>query len=305
MDTSDLRKNIKIGIISLFMIIVIFVLIRMALIFIGANDANAFMEFWRGTVTDPFVTIFNGVYPNWKLGRFTVETASLLSIFSFIILALLTAKLVSSFVDSDPKKIFIRFIDSIFKFLEIILIFRFFLRLTGAQGEASFTTFLYNLSFIVYEPFVGILPSFNFGPQDQYLFETSTLIAIIIIIIFDILQEGLMGRMLKEKEYSYDEKYRNPYEQPSQESNPYNIGTQQALQPQQSQPQAQPNTININVNSNPNDPNPFANQQQQSQTQQAGNVGVDDRRPKQIQNPQGQQDNYNPYAIGQQGGDTN
>lgn len=63
----------------------------------------------------------------------------------------------------------------IFGIIEILLAFRFVLRLLGANPESGFADFIYSLSGVFMAPFFGLFdePAFNGG-----VFEWSTLVAI-------------------------------------------------------------------------------------------------------------------------------
>jgi hypothetical protein len=47
---------------------------------------------------------------------------------------------------------------------------------------------------VIYEPFKGILPGFSI-PSINAVFETSTIIAIVVIIIFDVITEGIIEHL--------------------------------------------------------------------------------------------------------------
>jgi YGGT family len=76
--------------------------------------------------------------------------------------------------------------------LEVILLLRLFLRLLGASEASGFVMFLYGLSHIFVAPFNGI---FNDQTQGSSVFETSTLIA---MIVYALLAWGIvsLGRLV-------------------------------------------------------------------------------------------------------------
>lgn len=69
----------------------------------------------------------------------------------------------------------------VFTILEILLAFRFILKLAGASLSSGFVTFIYDLSgFFVY-PFEGIFrKTFTEGAETTSVFEPSTFVAILV-----------------------------------------------------------------------------------------------------------------------------
>ena len=57
-----------------------------------------------------------------------------------------------------------RIVWYIFYFIQIILLFRLFLKLIGASTAAPFTQFMYNLSLPFARPFLNIVSSWSFPP---------------------------------------------------------------------------------------------------------------------------------------------
>ncbi len=72
----------------------------------------------------------------------------------------------------------------IFGFIEIVLAFRFVLKLLGANPEAGFTKFVYGLSTPFAAPFLNIFRATpNQGVETTSFFEWSTLVAAIVYIV--------------------------------------------------------------------------------------------------------------------------
>lgn len=72
----------------------------------------------------------------------------------------------------------------IFGFIEIVLAFRFVLKLLGANPDAGFTKFVYGLSSPFAGPFVGIFQSSaNRGVETTSFLEWSTLVAAIVYVV--------------------------------------------------------------------------------------------------------------------------
>ncbi len=64
--------------------------------------------------------------------------------------------------------------------LDILLILRFFFKLIGADPQNPFAMFLYSFTGFFLYIFRGIVPNAVFGPSGQFVFEWSTIIAMII-----------------------------------------------------------------------------------------------------------------------------
>lgn len=72
----------------------------------------------------------------------------------------------------------------IFGFIEIVLAFRFVLKLLGANPEAGFTNFVYALSTPFAGPFLDIFSaSANQGAETTSYFEWSTLVAAVVYVV--------------------------------------------------------------------------------------------------------------------------
>lgn len=72
----------------------------------------------------------------------------------------------------------------LFGFIEIVLAFRFVLKLLGANPEAGFSAFVYNISAPFAAPFASMFhASTNQGVETTSLFEWSTLVAAFVYIV--------------------------------------------------------------------------------------------------------------------------
>jgi len=72
----------------------------------------------------------------------------------------------------------------LFGVLEILLVFRFVLKLLGASASSSFVNLIYGLSGVFTFPFEGIFRMwFGQGSETTSVFEPSTLVAIIVYAI--------------------------------------------------------------------------------------------------------------------------
>src|SRR4030066_554591 len=74
-----------------------------------------------------------------------------------------------------------RLVYFFFGALEILLVFRFVLKLAGANPTSAFVGFIYGLSGIFVSPFAGIFRrGYTQGVETTSVFEPSTLIAILV-----------------------------------------------------------------------------------------------------------------------------
>lgn len=64
--------------------------------------------------------------------------------------------------------------------LEIVLAFRFFLRLAGANPAAGFTSFIYAISYPFAEPFIAVFRATVVGDK---VFEWTTLLAMVVYLL--------------------------------------------------------------------------------------------------------------------------
>ncbi|MFA5069737.1 MAG: hypothetical protein WC528_00445 [Patescibacteria group bacterium] len=72
----------------------------------------------------------------------------------------------------------------IFGFIEIVLAFRFVLKVMGANPDAGFTKFAYGLSYPFAAPFLSIFqPTANKGIETTSFFEWSTIVAAIVYVV--------------------------------------------------------------------------------------------------------------------------
>ena len=195
-DASKVRRIINTLVFGIFGFIVAIIFIRILLKLLGANPEAGFVVFWY-QLSNNFVGSFQGIYPSLETTatRNVIEVYSLIAMMFYLILALLSAKLFTSVTQPTKLDIINTFIDGVFKFIEFFLITRFILKITGANVISLFVNFIYSVSAIIYEPFTGILPTYKVG---TITFETSTLIAIIIIIIFDLVTENLVKNLRKD-----------------------------------------------------------------------------------------------------------
>jgi hypothetical protein len=83
--------------------------------------------------------------------------------------------------------------------LEILLAFRFILKLLGANAEAGFTSFVYGATYICTAPFLSV---FRMTKVSGSIFEWTTLLAILVywLVAFGIIKLFLMGKTVSTPE---------------------------------------------------------------------------------------------------------
>ncbi len=187
-----IQSGIKTLIFSIFSIIIGLIVIRLFLKLVGANPYNDFAKFWY-SFTDTFVYPFNKIYPSITIGRMIIETYSIVAVLFYILIALISSKSATSPFEDTRKQAIIEIVDSLFKITEFLLITRFIFKITGASISAPFVDLIYKASWIVYEPFATLLPAIKI---DFAIFELSTLIATVVIIILDIVTEQFLYSLL-------------------------------------------------------------------------------------------------------------
>lgn len=188
----EAQNKIRTIIYSIFAVIIGFVLIRVLLKLVGVNPNNEFADFWY-TFSDVFVEPWAIIYPNIISGKMIIEIYSIIAILFYIIISVVLSKSASSPFEDTRKQAIVEIVDSMFKVVEFLLITRFIFKLTAASTSAAFVRLIYDLSWIVYEPFATLMPAINF---EGARFEISTLIALIIIIVLDLVTEQLLFSIL-------------------------------------------------------------------------------------------------------------
>ena len=87
----------------------------------------------------------------------------------------------------------------IFYVIETLLVFRFLLRLIGANPEAAFTQFIYALSFPFAGPFLYVVPAMRVAGS---VFEWTTLLAMLVywVVAWGIVRLFVMGKPVSRAE---------------------------------------------------------------------------------------------------------
>lgn len=83
--------------------------------------------------------------------------------------------------------------------LQALLAFRFILKLTGANPDAGFTSFIYNITWPFANPFLAVFPT---TAVEGNIFEWTTLLAMLVywLIAIGIVRLLLMGRTVSTSE---------------------------------------------------------------------------------------------------------
>lgn len=83
--------------------------------------------------------------------------------------------------------------------IELLLVFRFALKLLGANAEASFTSFIYGITHIFVSPFLSV---FRISQVEGNIFEWTTLLAMSVywVVAISIIKLLLIGKTVSASE---------------------------------------------------------------------------------------------------------
>lgn len=198
MNLESLKIKLKVGVYISLSLIVAIIVVRILLKLLGANEESLFAIFWYD-LSYYFVGIFDGIYPVIEpaASNLVFETHSVVAVIVYTLLAGILSKSLTSISATSAVDRAKEILDVMFKLIEFFLCFRFILKLTGASTVSSFVQFIYSVSDIVYKPFTGLLPTFEFGTRGQFVLEISTLIAIVIVVFFDVVSDMLITTIKK------------------------------------------------------------------------------------------------------------
>lgn len=108
----------------------------------------------------------------------------------------------SSYTSSSTKPLYrgTQVIWYVLGIIEVLLAFRFILKLLGANAGAGFTSFVYGITYVFATPFLTVFRSSQIVTGS--IFEWTTLLAIIVywIVAMGIVQLFLMGRTVSTPE---------------------------------------------------------------------------------------------------------
>jgi len=106
-----------------------------------------------------------------------------------------------SSVSPTTKPLFrgVQIVRYLFGLLEILLVFRFFLKLFGANPAAGFTTFIYGVTYPFAQPFLYV---FRVTVVGDKIFEWTTILA---LIVYALIEEGIVRLFVMGKDVSTPE----------------------------------------------------------------------------------------------------
>ena len=229
---AETRSRVRKVIYAFGAVLVAVMLLRFFLRLVGAPGSNVIINFIY-QVSFPLVQPFEGIVDNISNSGSSFEGTTLVAMMIWIALLLIFAEVVTAFLYDTFAEIFLNFIDAVFKFIEFFLVARLAMRMFGVRlGVNSFVDIIYSLAGVVYEPFAGIAPEIELNTG---VIELSTLIALIIVIVADIVSEGFLRSLLDLPEADQQQKsdtvvINNPGTTSLQ---PQIIRGQQPTQPQQ------------------------------------------------------------------------
>ncbi len=108
----------------------------------------------------------------------------------------------SSYTSSSTKPIYhgTQIVWYILGFVEILLAFRFLLKLFGANPAAGFSSFIYGITYVFATPFLSVFQSSQIATGN--IFEWTTLLAMLVywVIAMGIIKLFLMGKTVSTPE---------------------------------------------------------------------------------------------------------
>lgn len=171
---------------SILGIIVGLLIVRFIIDQVSLNESHPIIDFFR-SITNAFVAPFKEIIP--ERFNFPINTEAGFAGFIYVIWGSIFIVFVSSFMQDDRYEIVKDSVDSAFKFLESILLLRITFDLLSFNPETRFVELITNLSSWT----DGIIENRIVG-EDLNL---SAIVALIIVIIFDVVSETLIQRTLK------------------------------------------------------------------------------------------------------------
>ncbi|MCA9385487.1 YggT family protein [Candidatus Dojkabacteria bacterium] len=174
---------------SILGIVVTFIVIRAFLKLIGANEASMFVNLWY-EFTDVLIQPWVGMFPDIRLGsRSVIDISSVIGAMFYVIIAVVFEVGSEELESSTTEKLLYSLGNGIFKVIEFVLALRFALKLFNASTSSSFVRFIYAISDIVHDPFIGIVKDFQY---EGVVIEFTTAIAFIIILLLDVAFDGVL-----------------------------------------------------------------------------------------------------------------
>lgn len=184
----ELRTRVRRVIYAIGAFIIGILLLRFFFRLFGIAAINPIINFIY-QLSYPFVAPFDGIVGNIGTSGNAIEFTTIIAILMWIGIIIIIAELVAAFIQDKPERIIFELVDSFFKLIEFMLFARLVLRAFAVPyGINSLVDFAYNISAIAYNPFAGIAPEFRLG--NGGIIEMSTVVALVIVLVFDILSEG-------------------------------------------------------------------------------------------------------------------
>lgn len=258
---SDAQSKIRNILYSIFAGIIGIVLIRVFLKLLGVNPNNEFADFWY-TFSQIFVDPWKGIYGSIETDSMIIEVHSIVAVVFYLVISMVVNKSAASAFEDSRKQAIVSIVDSIFKIIEALLITRFIFKLTGASVVAPFVRLVYDFSSVIHAPFATLLPQIE---TMDIVIEISTIVALIVFIILDLVTESLTLSLL---DALFPDKKKPPSGGTGRggatQPNPFNPAQQQSpsgqnitinLPPNQTQPTyVDQRSINVAPNKNMNQP---------------------------------------------------
>lgn len=185
----EARKKVRKLIFAITGVVVAIIIIRLALEFLLANKDHFLAEFVFA-ISNPLVQIFWGTFTDSGLGLLQVPMELAIAIVFYIFAGILMASLITSLIQDKASRILAELLDTLFKFLEFLLIARLVLKLFGVAPESAFVETVYGLT-----NWVGtLLPTIDILGG---VLELSTLFILVVVVVFDLISEGLFEETKK------------------------------------------------------------------------------------------------------------
>jgi hypothetical protein len=185
-----IKSYINDAVLAIFGLFDVLLVLRFMLKLIAARTASSFVSAVYSS-TNGLVILFEGTFGKISAGGLTLEIDTLVAIFVYFAIGIGLYRMLYALLEKNSQERIRIAVDTLFKIGEVTLGMRLFFKLVGA-GESRFIKILYTLSDVFYKPFEGLLPSIG---ADKFVFETATLIAIIILIVLDVASEKLFSEV--------------------------------------------------------------------------------------------------------------
>lgn len=192
MNSAQFKEIVKNAFLFIAGFIDLTLLLRLILKLIAASTESSFVSAVYG-LTEPFFKPFEGTLGNPAAGPVTFEIDTLIAMITYSLLGFFFFKLFQAIFEDSVQERLHDLLDLFFKLAETVLVYRLVFKMLGAAGS-MFLDMLYVVSSPFYAPFQGLLPSLEY---ENFVFETSTFVAIILLIVMDVVTENLFTEVKK------------------------------------------------------------------------------------------------------------